>query len=57
MKFHFNTIYYVKMMILAIWQCIHKVLKMPVPFDLYTLTGFKNRYDNAKIGWLYLVAL
>ena len=51
MKFHFNTIYYVKTMFLA------KVLKMPVPFELYMLTGFKKRYDDAKIGWLYLEAL
>lgn len=64
MKFHFNIVYYAETIILAIWQCINKALKMPVSFDLYMLMCYKNRYekkknryDDAKIGWLYIEVL
>ena len=27
---------------------------MPESFDLYMIMGYKNRYDDAKIVWLYI---
>ena len=48
MKFHFNIVYYAETIILAIWQCINKALKMPVSFDLYMLMCYKNRYEKKK---------